>query len=250
MIDVSLLIVPIGGTGERFRKSGELVPKPLIRVGDRSQLQWALEGALRSYRPKEILLGVRSGICDLVQAEVKLFTTNSVPIRVIDVGNTTRGAADTVSRVLSSKFSRDDGWFVVVDSDVFCLQSLIDSSSLDGWDAFISTTNSMNPEHSFVETNGGGRITSVVEKRAISARGVSGHYGFRSVSDFVDAFNKISQEKSSLGEVYMSKVSNFFAETSRCLEWPSECVFSLGTPDEVATNEKDLRIFAGKLNIS
>ena len=37
------LIIPMAGAGKRFREAGHETPKPFIRIGHKSMIEWALE---------------------------------------------------------------------------------------------------------------------------------------------------------------------------------------------------------------
>lgn len=151
-----MILIPAAGEGRRFGEAGYKGPKHLIELGGKPMIDWVIENV----RPLD-----RNG--DVVVASQ------------LTVGKT-KGAMETIKRALTGYPPKADEPLVIANCD-----QLIDYDAdwvLSGGigHGIIFTFKSASPAHSYVETDGRGRIARIVEKPLVppSDKAVSGVYLF------------------------------------------------------------------------
>lgn len=225
-------IFPIGGFGTRFSTLNSKDVKPLISVGGKTQLEWAVLGAYRSIRPKHFVFGVRSALCSAVTSEIIMLSKKiDISYEIIDVGDFTLGSADTVNKaIIDSSLRESTQPFFSIDSDQATDFSMPKFQNVP--DFFITYTRSNNPSHSFIQIDNENAITAIQEKSVISEYGVVGNYGFRCPKFFSEMFTRINLDKNN--EIYISNVvSACLSAGLQGLGVPIRNTFSFGTPSEV-----------------
>lgn len=99
------VIIPIGGIGSRFQKEGFRFPKPLINIVGRPMMCWLIDRL--NFGAKDTLwIAINEAVDDefsLGQLMRKEFP--KMDIRVLRLRYLTKGAAETVSRLLRLFFS-------------------------------------------------------------------------------------------------------------------------------------------------
>lgn len=237
-----LLVVPVGGVGQRFSDAGYSTPKPLIQVHGSTQIELSLSGVMSNIHFRKIIVACRSGIFDEIK---NIFSKKNHPeyssIEVIDIGEATSGAADTVQRALRYEGSPDSS-FWVIDSDTF-LQIQNFKLPMNSNSAAIGVGLSDNSAHSFVEVDDNDLIIDIAEKNKISSKAVAGLYGFISKNLFIQAVERV--RTSSNNELYISTViknllTDCHVEPIDVTEW-----VPIGTPEEInKLNPKQINLLS------
>lgn len=225
------VIVLIGGRGQRFQGLLDNVPKPLIKVHDRSQLFWSSKGAYLSYKPDKFIFATRTELVEKVTAEVKSFNFLS-EFEVLDIGKSTLGPAHTLKLALDlTSYFLDRSHVVVVDNDCFNLLK-IKLKSTDF--PFVTLTESTNPQHCFVELTRDSEIVRFFEKKKVGNTAVSGNYGFIDSIWFRDTLSTLLTSADSNREPYLSDLMGKLIKHETIKGFEVNEYFSLGTPSEIS----------------
>lgn len=223
-------IFPIGGMGQRFEHAGYRNLKPFIDVLGKTQLEWSILSCRLNYPEAEIIIGCRDGLyeecLDLV-SKLKLQRN----IRIISIGSSTTGAANSVEIVLNSISEENPDFdFIVLDNDVAV--NLERKHNFQNCDAGIVITNSSNPAHSYVITDENYYVRRIAEKEIISEHSVVGNYYFKSKRIFLDHYMKLSSIET---EKYISLVIKEMLESENSIHAEkAKQVVSYGTPEEIS----------------
>jgi len=225
-------IFPIGGLGQRFEQAGYQNPKPFIDVLGKTQLEWSILSCRLNYPEAEIIIGCREGIyeeCLDFVSKLKLKTQQN--IRIISVGTSTTGAANTVEIILNLHSDEKlDFDFIVLDNDVAV--KLKRKPDFQKCDAALVITNSSNPAHSYVVTDESCFVRKIAEKEIISELGVVGNYYFKSKHSYLNHYMKLSSTET---EKYMSLVIREMLESGNSIHAEeAKQVVSYGTPEEIS----------------
>jgi len=235
------VIVLIGGKGQRFGGLLDDAPKPLIKVLGRSQLFWSCKGAYLSYKPDRFIFATRSGLIEKVTSELKTFEFLN-DFEVVDVGESTLGAAHTLKNALdSTMYSLDQSCLVVVDNDCFNLLN-IDLNSADF--PFVSLTASNNPQHCFVELSSDCNVIRFYEKERVGNTAVSGNYGFFDSAQFRIELSSLLTSVKNDREPYLSDLMEKLLNVETIKGFEVDEYFSLGTPMEISNLDGNLINFA------
>jgi NDP-sugar pyrophosphorylase family protein len=235
------LIVPLAGVGHRFASKGFKIPKPFIEIQERTQLYWSIVSNVQNYVPSTVVIGFRTELESYLVREIEVIrlSTPSVDFVLIDVGEKTLGAAHTVSLILD-KFPNHlrDSQIICVDSDVLAI--VANGPLVEIPPNFIVTTNSKNPQHSFVRSVRG-VVNEIAEKKMISNRGIAGTYAFQDSAVFEKAYLKQKQSLLAGREEYLSQIVSQTMHFGLVFDVEAKTVISLGTPEEINTIVVDLQ---------
>lgn len=228
-----ILIIPLGGTGERFKKNGYKNPKALIKVFGKPILYYLLD---------HLNLTNVDMICIPYNKEYLAYDFEnrltrdypSIQFQFILLENNTGGAAETLNIALRT--------FTCEDSPVLCL---------DG-DNFYTTDvvqlwNGKNRIVTFQDTNEASiysylqlvdqKVVDIVEKQKISDHACSGAYGFSSYKELLTYTQKVLDQKlKQKGEYYTSTVIKEMIKDGILFEAGSihmQHYHCLGTPIQV-----------------
>lgn len=179
-----ILIIPLGGKGERFKNEGYTLPKPLVRVLGKPIIEWILDSLylnnrndidyvvipynrkLEEYRFEDML-------------KYKYPTINFVFIKLI---TETRGAAETLyislCEIEKKEPNLNDLPILSLDGDNFYNTDIIDSWNKED-SIFVFEDKNNDPLYSYIEIDGD-KVVDIVEKRKISNYACTGAYGFKS----------------------------------------------------------------------
>ncbi len=179
-----LLLIPLGGSGQRFKNNGYKLPKALINVYSKPILYWLLD----NLNLKNITTVIIPYNKEYVQyrLEDKLKNDYShINFMFLYLENDTRGAAETAYIALSKLIENNiiDQPILSLDSDNFYTSDIVTD-----WNGknkiFAFTDTSDEPIYSYVKTNNNDEIIDIVEKCKISHNACTGAYGFNSFIQF------------------------------------------------------------------
>ncbi|MBU8920999.1 MAG: RpiB/LacA/LacB family sugar-phosphate isomerase [Bacteroidales bacterium] len=227
------LVVPVAGAGSRFKEVGYDMPKQLIMVGDKTNIEWSMSCLKRGPGVRTIFIMREDQRLNFAMDEV-LRNKFGADCRVVIVPELTRGAAETV--LAAKSFIDNDDPLVIYTPDTYFEPHLRVSEDICGdADGHIVTFKANNPAYSYVAKDPVGRVTTTREKRVISTNAAAGVYAFARGKSFVAAATKMIEEDTRTnGEFYICPVYNelmaqgHFITTS---EVPKIHLF--GTPEEM-----------------
>jgi capsule biosynthesis phosphatase len=200
-----IIIIPIGGLGNRFKNAGYIMPKPLVNVMGNPIIYWLLENLdltqieyiyipynkeLKKYRFEDQLKK------DFPHINFKFYCLE----------NNTRGAAETIKIALENLKEKNDKHVMCIDSDNFYTENII--SHWNGNNMIYTFEDYFTePIFSYIKTNTDNILVDIKEKCKISNNACSGIYAFSSLYKLFDSckyivLNNIMDKN----EFYMSVV--------------------------------------------
>jgi NDP-sugar pyrophosphorylase family protein len=238
-------IFPIGGKGVRFQKAGYAVPKPFIKIFEKTQLEWSILSCIHNYPDFQIVIGCREQLLSEAKELTDAISKRlNIEILVLNVGRGTRGAAHTTKIALELLNPNSEEFeFLVLDNDVAV--DIPVKSRLENTEGFLVTTFSSNPAHSYVVTDENGFVQRIAEKEVISEEGVIGNYFFKSNNLFLDAYERMEDSRL---EEYISGVIQVLLNSEKKIHTRKALtVVSFGTPEEIDQLSKDSFNFLDKI---
>jgi len=227
------VLIPMAGEGSRFRLVGYDMPKPLIKVNDKSMIELVIDNigidahyifvARKEDEEKHNISGHLSLMC-------KDFTL------ILQEGRLD-GAAK--SALLAIDYIDNDSPLIIANSDQYVVwnsKKTIKEFIRSGIDGGILTFDATDSKWSFVKQNKFGFVGAVAEKNAISNEATCGIYYWKTGKDFVKYTNKmILSENKTNNEFYICPVYNEAIQDEKIIK--SERVYEmwgLGTPEDLS----------------
>jgi len=233
------LVLPAAGIGSRFRESGELTPKPLIKVFGVPMILWVLLNFPLNNDDRVWIIGQRKDkLPDALEPFLKFLPFG---VEFIEIDGLTEGPAATVALVLSN-LPASEG-LIVANTDQFVFEDLTsfvnevrNGSSAGQILTMIANSNAW----SYVGRNDLDEINQVVEKVQISDEATVGVYGwcdteFAKVS-FEDTFQNNIRTNN---EFYVAPTYNYLIRgnhrvASVLIGHHGVAVHGLGTPSDLS----------------
>lgn len=235
-----LLLIPLGGLGERFSKIGYLKPKPLINVFGKPIIFWLLDNLDLTLVDKIIIPYHHS----LIKYHFEDLLKKTYPKKefiFIPLLKNTLGASDTVLHALNylEELKVKDDFIISLDGDNFYTEINL----LKFWNDKINKNQivvfkdeTSEPIYSYVKLNDN-KIIEMKEKVKISDYACSGGYAFNSWKELKNYCQKSYDNKLlQKGELYMSGVIDLMIKDKinfNILEVNSSNFICLGTPLQV-----------------
>lgn len=222
----------MAGRGSRFPTSGTQTPKPLIPVGGKPIVWWAVQSL--PYPPETyIFVCLREHIeKHILDAKLKSLFSND--IRLVIAEHITEGQACTV--LLAKEAINNGQELIIFNCDTYFRCPLEEHIARYPETAgFIPVFDSVNPKWSFARVNDKGYVIEVAEKKPISRHATVGLYYFRHGSDFVwgaeqmMAKNLRVNEEFYVGPIYNELIAR--GDLIRIID--SDFVWGLGTPEDL-----------------
>ena len=229
------IIIPMAGLGSRFAKVGISEPKPLIEVLGKTLIEHSVD----SFNVEGRFIFITREFDDpkynhVLSLLLKQLRPESVEIRVKTL---TSGATETA--LLAKEYINDSDPLVIYNCD-----QLInwDANEFLNWidikkpDAALVLYNSKDPKNSFAEIEDG-RITNLVEKKAISNHALIGFHYWAHGNQFVASAEKLMEQFRINGqpECYVSETFNHMDNATILPYHIADHVYvPLGTPEDVA----------------
>lgn len=229
-----LIIIPLGGLGERFKKCGYQYPKPLVNVLGKNIIQWLIDNLKISTNDK-ILIPYNQELSKYHFEEDLKKTYPKISFFFMELHENTQGAADTIYQLLhkfEEKNSMDEP-IISLDGDNFYTCDI-----LHLWKSknriFVFEDLSKEPIYSYIQPNSQGFIERIVEKEKISNFACTGAYGFDSWKSLKKYCKKIIDLNiRQKNEFYISTVIQKMIEEGLLFDYQtisSENYICLGTP--------------------
>lgn len=229
------IVIPMAGLGSRFTRSGVVEPKPLIEVLGKTLIEHSID----SFDVEGRFVFITREFDnpdhnDELSALLKRLRPESIEIRTKTV---TSGATETA--LLARTHINNQDPLVIYNCD-----QLINWDAQDflKWidqkqpDAALVLYNSTDPKNSFADITNG-RITRLVEKRAISNHALIGFHYWAHGQDFVDSADRLIDKFREDGspECYVSETFNYLDNAKILPYHVADHVYvPLGTPEDVA----------------
>jgi capsule biosynthesis phosphatase len=230
-----IIIIPLGGIGERFKKRGYMKPKALIKIYGKPMLYYLLDNL--NLQDIDLICIPYNREYSAYNFEEKLIHDYpNIEFKFIKLNYTTEGAAETINIGLKNLGD--------IDKPVLCLDgdNFYTTDIIKLWDRknIIFTFEDFNETsiYSYVNIQDN-RIIDIIEKEKISDNACSGAYGFSSSKQLFEYTQKILDNKiKQKGEYYTSTIikemikdgyifynSNIDIKNYHCLGTPTQLMF-------------------------
>lgn len=228
-----MILIPLGGTGQRFKQNGYTTPKAFINVFGTPIINYVLDNLNLT---NELVYIPYNKEYKLFRIEERLKKTYPyVNFIFFCLEKNTRGAAETINIALS-KLNIPDEPVLCLDGDNFYTISIIQLWNKENKIFTIEDLNE-NPIYSYVKINENKNITKIIEKNKISNLACTGAYGFNSYKLLLKYTNIcIKNNILQKGEFYTSNVIDLMIKDNHKF---NNCTIEknnwicLGTPAQV-----------------
>lgn len=203
-----IVIIPLGGTGERFKKHGYTKPKALIPVFGKPILFHLLDNlSLESVHT--ICIPYQSEYASYHFEDMIRHRYRHSSFHFVRLTRPTRGAAETIHLALMNSSLANDQPVLCLDADNFYTTDIL--SLWNGKNTiftFHDAEESSSPLYSYVETvPATNQVVRIVEKQKISNDCCTGAYGFASSAMLLEYTQRVLDlELKQKGEFYTSTV--------------------------------------------
>ena len=232
-----IILIPIGGTGQRFKEHGYKMPKVLIQASGKPILYYLLDN-LNLSGVDYIIIPYNREYKDYSFEQSLKSDYPNIVFKLYCIENNTRGAAETISITLDH-FQTDvdpDKPIICLDSDNFYKCDVISKWNKDNC-VFSFKDIGINPIFSYVECTQDQIVTNIKEKEKISDSTCTGAYGFESVKHLKKYAQKIIREGvTQKSEFYTSGVIKEMINDGykfKNIEINVKDFISLGTPSQL-----------------
>ena len=177
-----IIIIPLGGTGSRFKENGYNKPKALINVFGIPIIFWLLNN-LKVSNEDTIFIPYNKEYINYRFEDFLLKNYPNLNFKFLILNNNTRGAAETLNIALKTLDIKDQP-IISLDSDNFYTVDILSLWKLDNSVITFNDTNN-KPIYSYVSVNEKNQITKIVEKDKISNNACCGGYAFKSYKELL-----------------------------------------------------------------
>ena len=179
------VVVPMGGLGQRFSRSGYRFPKPIVKILGRPMIYWLLDRL--SLQPGDTLFVALLEDVDAafsITAGLRHEFHKTVHIKPVLLSFETGGAAETLFAVLQTMTADELARPTIsLDCDTFYFEDILSkfrALSPNEHATFYFEDSGDAPVFSYIQLQPDGLVSDVREKIAISRHANTGAYGFAS----------------------------------------------------------------------
>ena len=200
-----IVIIPIGGTGQRFKDNGYKQPKALINIYGKPIISYLLDN-LNTDNIDYIFIPYNKEYKPYRFEDFLIKSYSKINFRFFCLENNTRGAAETINIGINNLNEEREIPVLCLDCDSFYTCDII--SQWNGENCIFSFQDvNENPIYSYIKTNENNEIIDIKEKEKISNNACSGAYGFCSINELKKYTSKIIEENiTQKSEFYTSGV--------------------------------------------
>ena len=227
-----IIIIPIGGIGQRFKENGYKKPKALINIYGKPIISYLLDN-LNTDNIDYIFIPYNKEYNRFRFEDFLIKYYPKINFKFYCLENNTRGAAETIDIGIKNLNEDRDIPVICLDSDNWYNCDII--SQWNGENCIFSFEDeNENPIYSYVKTNENNEILDIKEKVKISNNACTGGYGFKSIVELKQYTSKIIEEDiTQKTEFYTSGVikemiNNGHTFTNKTILHPN--FICLGTP--------------------
>lgn len=241
-----IIIIPLGGTGKRFKDEGFSYPKALIEVFDKPILYHLLDNLSIKNHIRYVYIPYNKEYSEYNLEDKLGKRYQNIKFKFFKLKNNTKGALETIKIALDNIVDNN-----FIDCPILCLDGDnfydIKCDIINLWNKknmiFTFLDKIKNPLWSYIESNDN-KIKKIVEKEKISDEACCGAYGFQSVLELYKYCIKVIQNDiKSKNEFYTSIAINEMINDNIVFinkNIKNKYYFSLGTPRLVKSFSKTL----------
>ena len=166
------IIIPIGGTGQRFKEENYIMPKPLINVLGKSMIYRVIDN-LHIQPDDTILIVYNNQLKDFNFENLIKFYFPDKNIKFASIDCLTKGASETVLLGLNNLSVKDlDDEFLIMDCDIFYEDDIISlyKKSINKNLIFYSKNFEPNPIYSYIKIKQSDNSVSDIKRELMDLR--------------------------------------------------------------------------------
>lgn len=226
------IIIPMAGSGSRFKEKGYDLPKPLIDTKGKPMIQAVIENLNTDANYIFIL---QKEHCEKWKLDSLLFSIKP-KCKIIKINKLTEGPACTA--LLAEKYLKNSELIIVncdqiiKDYNTKYLQEFAEINNADGViGAFISSSK----KNSYVKLDSNGEIIQIEEKIVISNIATNGLHYWKKSEDFVKSAKKmIDNNHRYNNEFYIAPTYNYMVKDGKkVLPFFYNLHLPIGTPEDL-----------------
>jgi capsule biosynthesis phosphatase len=229
-----IILIPLGGIGERFKNLGYKKPKPLINVMGKPIICWLFD----NLKLDNVTMVVIPYNKELEKYNFESLITKMYPninFKFLKMDSQTQGAAETVLKAINA-IDVPDCPVLCIDGDNFYLYDIVKHWNGEN-NVFYFDDDSDSSAFSFLKMIENNLIVDIVEKSRISNYASCGAYGFSSFSDLGRYCKEIiTKDIKQKNEYYISGVVKQMIESAHIFYGKNvdkNYYVCLGTPFDV-----------------
>jgi len=199
-----IILIPIGGIGNRFKINGYTDPKSLIKIFGKPIIYYLLD-SLNIQKKHIVYIPYNKEYSKYRLEDVLTKNYPNINFKFLCLAQNTRGAAETINIALE-RLDIDDQPVLCVDGDNFYSVDIIKMWNGEN-NIIVFEDNNNNPIFSYIKVDEEGNLSNIREKEKISKYACTGSYGFKSYKQLLKYTNIIIKKKIlQKGEFYTSSV--------------------------------------------
>lgn len=203
------IVIPMAGSGSRFKLAGYEDPKPFIKINDKMMIEHVLDGL--NVKNANYTLIIQEDFRNNYKENLD-YIKEKYNVSFICVNKLTQGASCTA--LMARKIIDNNVPVIFADCDnIFnnkVINTFIDDTLSKNIDGALLTFNTNESCFSFAKVNNNGLLIETKEKEVISNHAITGIYMFNKGSYFVDcAVEMLIYGDKIKNEYYMSNVYNY-----------------------------------------
>lgn len=229
------IVIPMAGRGSRFVAAGYDVPKPFIKIHNKSLIECVTGNIRPKMNHRFIYLCLKE---HLEKYPVENILRSIAPdCEIVVVDHVTEGAACTV--LLASDLIDNSDPLMIANSDQYAVMDINEYLEAMKDDGLIMTMKADHTKWSYAKCNDDGYVIDVREKEVISDQATVGIYNYAHGSDFVKYANCMIKKNIRVNnEFYVAPVYNEMISDGkkvRCFDIGSveDGMYGLGTPEDL-----------------
>lgn len=239
-------VMPMAGNGSRFQAAGYKIPKFMIKAGNKSLFEWAMDSLPLDIAKKIFFVCLKEhkqyDVANFIgQIIEKKFPSLSYEIEYLD--GTTGGQAETVLACRSS--INNDTSLAIYNIDTHFVSYRLKSKLLiakdQNIDGILGVFKHTDPKWSFIELDSAGFVKRLTEKDPISNIASTGFYSFTRGRDFVRAADYLIKNDIRVkNEFYVSEIYNILIADGKkfVVDFVDEFL-PFGTPEDLERYSRD-----------
>ncbi|MGI9252751.1 MAG: glycosyltransferase family 2 protein [Thermomicrobiales bacterium] len=231
------LVIPMAGSGRRFREAGFDLPKPFIRINGRPMIEWVLE-SMAWPGADIVLIAQRADVA--ADPEAVAVIERHWPVRWALIDGLTEGTACTVLAAEAMIPASQPMLMTISDA---CIAGGVEALLADARERDLDGSLTVfedwgDPKLSFARVGDDGLVTETAEKRPISHLASAGQYYAREpAAVFAGVREMLAADDRVNGEFYTCPVYNYMirrgARVGACTI-PSHALWAMNTPEDLA----------------
>ena len=232
-------VIPMAGRGSRYANEGFAIPKPLIEVGGKPMVCWALKSLEGLPVSRYVVILLREHEEQFgVKALLKDQLGNNVSYVMLDA--VTDGQLCTVLAAKEFLLPQED--VLIAASDTWVQGHIGKDIEQVEFQGLISVADLPGGQWSFARTDESGRVVEVAEKVRISEHASTGLYYFKQAADLIlFGEDMIGKQEKTQGEYYVIPVYQKMIDAGLSIGISrATAMWDMGTPEAKHAFEKYL----------